>query len=395
MTTRAPAPTREGEGAGGVLTAGGGSPLASSAPGEFGVYVHIPFCAHRCDYCAFATWTDRSELMGDYAAAVIAEAGAAGLRPATSVFFGGGTPSLLPVDLLEGILEAIPLAAEAEVSVECNPETVTFSLLYRYAKAGVTRLSFGGQSTDPEVLRTLGRRHTPGALRGAAEAAGAAGFAGRYSVDLIYGAAGESLASWERSLRDVLAFDPPPAHLSAYGLTVEPGTPLARDVGRHPDADDQADKYFLADSLLSAAGLDWYELSNWARPGAQCRHNLLYWAQGSYRGLGCAAHSHQVFPDGTARRWHNGRTPERYIRQVAGGGPLEASYEVLDPPTRSMEALMLALRTRAGVPEAALPDVPELAPLVSRSAGRATLTVQGRLLANEVAVRLVLPGSGE
>ena len=352
----------------------------------FGVYVHIPFCGHRCDYCAFATWTDRHHLMAAYAAACRDEArrhAATWPGPATSVYVGGGTPSLLPPDLLADVLDAIPRAPGAETTVECNPETVSTSLLSAYRAGGVTRLSFGVQSLVPHVLAGLGRRHTPGQVERAVAFAAEAGFAGRYSVDLIYGAAGESKHDWAASLDGVLGLDPPPLHVSAYALTVEPGTPLARDRARYPDDDDQADKYLYADRVLSSAGLEWYELSNWARPGHACRHNQLYWSQGNYAGIGCAAHSHR---DG--RRWWNVRTPERFIEAVARGRSPVAGQEDLDEVGRASERLVLGLRTRDGVPAEALPWAPELEGLVSWEGTRAVLTPRGRILANEVAIRL-------
>lgn len=355
----------------------------------FGIYVHIPFCTQRCDYCAFATWTDRSHLMARYARACVRQAVDADLTPASSVFFGGGTPSLLDPELFVAILDALPRRPGAEVTVECNPETVTPILLAAYRDAGVTRLSFGVQSMLPAVLSSLGRRHEPATVRRVVAAAADVGFGDAYSVDLIFGAAGESLDDWRRSLDEVLALDPSPAHVSAYGLTVERGTPLARDPRRHPDSDDQADKYALTDELLGQAGLTWYEISNWARPGAECSHNRLYWRQGGYRGIGCAAHSHATLADGRSRRWWNVRTPERYASLVERGADPEAASEVLDAETRRWEALTLALRTREGVPADALADDPVLEGLVDRSGGRAVLTVRGRLLANEVAARLV------
>lgn len=196
--------------------------------------------------------------------ACVKEATAATLAPATSVFFGGGTPSLLAPSLLLSILDAVPRAPGAEVTVECNPETVDEDLLVAYRRGGVTRLSFGVQSMVDHVLVGLGRSHDPASVRRAVRLAGAAGFADHYSVDLIYGGAGETVADWRHSVTQVLDLDPPPSHLSAYALTVEPGTPLAADPKRHPDSDDQADKYSVADDLLGAAGLAWYEVSNWA-----------------------------------------------------------------------------------------------------------------------------------
>ena len=243
----------------------------AGAESAFGVYLHVPFCARRCDYCAFATWTDRHHLMADYAAACRREITSADLPPATSVFFGGGTPSLLPFPLLISMLEVIDLASGAEVTVECNPETVRPESLAAYRKAGVTRLSFGVQSMVPHVLAGLGRAHDPALVLHAVAWAKDAGFGSSFNLDLIYGAAGESVDDWRRSLDEVLALDPP--HVSAYALTVEPGTPLARQSWRHPDDDDQADKYALADRALVASGLSWYEVSNWAKPGRDCRHN--------------------------------------------------------------------------------------------------------------------------
>jgi oxygen-independent coproporphyrinogen-3 oxidase len=350
----------------------------------------------RCDYCAFATWADRHHLTDTYVRACRRELEGSvvgKMGPATSVFFGGGTPSLLPPEQLAQILEAVPRSPDAEVTVECNPETVDAARLSGYRDAGVTRLSFGVQSMVPHVLVALGRLHDVPSVQSAVTAAAAAGFEGSYSVDLIFGVAGEEISDWVASVRDVLRLDPPPDHVSAYGLTVEPGTPLAGDPTRHPDSDDQADKYLLADDLLSAAGLRWYELSNWARPGAECRHNQLYWSRGEYLGIGCSAHSHALTASG-ARRWWNVRTPERYIRLVTAGQSPEAAGENLDDATCRAEALQLSLRTRDGVPATALPGWdadPALSVLVEPTApGRLTLTRRGRLLANEVALRLTL-----
>ena len=239
------------------------------------------------------------------------------MRDATSIFVGGGTPSLVAPDALVRVLDAIPRAPGCEVTVECNPDTVTPQLVATYVAGGVTRLSFGVQSMVPHVLAALGRTHDPANVTRAIAIARDAGVS-TFNLDLIYGAAGESIDDWRRTLDAVLALEPP--HLSAYALTVEPGTPLAADATRHPDDDHQADCYLLADRVLCGAGLEWYEISNFARPGHECRHNLLYWTQGDYLGFGCAAHSHVA-----GRRWWNVRTPERYIAaitrgDVAGGG---------------------------------------------------------------------------
>jgi oxygen-independent coproporphyrinogen-3 oxidase len=353
---------------------GGGDPA-------FGVYVHVPFCSRRCDYCAFATWTDRHHLAGEYVAACRREVAATRLPRATSVFFGGGTPSLLPAGHLLSILDLVERAPGAEVTVECNPETVTPGLLDAYRRGGVTRLSFGVQSMVPRVLAGLGRAHDPEQAVRAVTWARDAGFAESFNVDLIYGAAAESAADWALTLERVLALDPP--HVSAYGLTVEPGTPLAGEPWRHPDDDDQADKYAVADRVLAGAGLRWYEVSNWCRPGRECRHNQLYWAQGDYRGIGCAAHSHRA-----GHRWWNVRTPQRYLRAVASGRSPAAGEEWLDDDARALERAQLALRTATGVPASALPEDPDLDGLVTSHDGRAVLTLAGRLLEREVALRL-------
>ncbi|MFT3855021.1 MAG: radical SAM family heme chaperone HemW [Ilumatobacteraceae bacterium] len=275
---------------------------------EFGVYIHIPFCVRRCEYCSFATWTDRDHLIGEYLEALRRDITSAQLPPATSVFVGGGTPTRVPAEGLGAVLDAVVLADGAEVTVECNPDDVTVAMLRTYASQGVNRVSIGVQSMDAGVLGALGRWHVPDNVVRAVDAVVAAGIP-TFNVDLIYGAAGESLDSWEATVRAALALGVP--HVSAYALTVEPGTPLAARPERHPDDDDLADKYELADDVLTAAGLANYEVSNWARPGHECRHNRLYWAQGDYRGFGSAAHSHRV-----GRRWWNVRTPERYVRAV-------------------------------------------------------------------------------
>ncbi len=352
------------------------------------MYVHVPFCRRRCDYCAFATWSDRSHLIEPYLSACRRSVEGVSLTPATSVFFGGGTPSLVPASSLLSLLRAIGTAPGAEVTVECNPETVTPALLAAYREGGVTRLSFGVQSMASHVLRALGRQHDPGSVRRAVAWAEAAGFAGAWSVDLIYGAADETLTDWRRSLEEVLELRP--SHVSAYALTVEAGTPLARDPSRHPVDDDQADKYELADRMLSDAGLEWYELSNWSRPGRQCRHNRLYWSQGDYHAVGAAAHGHTG-----GRRWWNVRTPERFMALVESGQSPVAGCEQLTPDERALERLQLALRTRAGVPASALAHAEDLVHegLVEVTAGRAVLSVRGRLLFNEVVHRLTPAGS--
>jgi oxygen-independent coproporphyrinogen-3 oxidase len=326
------------------------------------------------------------------------------------VFFGGGTPSLLDAAQLVRILDAVPRAAGAEVTVECNPDSVDGAKLAAYAAAGVNRVSVGVQSMRPHVLAALGRTHDPANVRRAVDAARTAGI-GRLNLDVIYGTPGESLDDWRATLDEVLALEP--THVSAYALTVEPGTPLGKAVAAGtrpaPDDDDQAAKYEIVDDRLGDAGLAWYEISNWCVPGEECRHNLLYWHQGEYAGIGCAAHGHTVSSTpgdpatGTARRWWNVRTPERYVAAIAGGRTPESGDEHLDAPARAAERLTLLLRTREGIKlghaGAELPEVEscvdELAAagLVDRADGQVSLTRRGRLLANEVSARIlaVLP----
>ena len=355
----------------------------------FGVYVHVPFCRERCDYCAFATYTDRDHLMERYADACVLELhralGAGDLAPATSVFFGGGTPSRLHPDTLCRILDAVPRAPGAEVTVECNPEDADEAHLGAYRRAGVNRVSFGLQSTHAHVLASLGRRRVPHAAETVSAAVAAAGFS-TWNLDLIFGAASESDGDWAATLDHVLGLAFPPPHISAYGLTVEPGTPLAKDATRHPDEDAQARRYEQTEQVLAAAGYAWEEISNWARPGHECRHNHLYWDQGDYVGVGSAAHSHR---DGV--RWWNVRTPDRYLDAVEAGRSPEGGRERLTDGQRELEALSLSLRTPRGVPWESLVRPEELEDLVERAGPQAVLSVRGRLLANEVSARI---GSG-
>ncbi len=359
----------------------------------FGVYVHIPFCAHRCDYCDFATWTDRDHLVEAYVDACVTDLrrreGTDGLAPADSVFFGGGTPSMIPAASLARILDAIPRAAAAEVTVECNPDSTSREALDVLAAAGVNRVSFGVQSMRTHVLAILGRTHDPDNVIRAVDAARASGI-GRINLDLIYGTPGETVEDWIATVEGAIALAP--EHVSAYALTVEAGTPLGQDVtaGRKaaPDDDDQADKYTIVDDLLADAGYDWYEISNWAEAGEECRHNLIYWQGGDYLAIGCAAHGKTG-----DRRWWNVRTPERYIAAVEAGRSAQADDEELDAAGRSDEALALALRLRWGTAvdglDRAVVDglvAAELLEMIDPE--RIGLTRAGRMLANEVTVRL-------
>ncbi len=351
----------------------------------FGVYVHVPFCAHRCDYCAFATYADRDHLMDDYVAAVVQEirwSNAEGMPAATSVFFGGGTPSRLAPEKLLEILDAIVRTDDCEVTVECNPEDADVARLAAYRAGGVNRMSFGVQSTQPAVLADLGRRHGTMAHAQVSRAVHEAGFA-TWNMDLIIGSRAETLDDVQHTLDDLLSLEFPPPHVSCYALTPEPATPLGRDPSRHPDEDETADAYDLVSRVLESNGYGWEEISNWAKPGHECRHNHVYWDQGDYFGFGSAAHSHQQ-----GRRYWNVRTPERYIAMVNGGERPLGGEERLDEPTKQFERDSLALRTRRGVPAEAFDSLDEIAHLVRVENGRVTLAPQGRLLANQVIVRL-------
>ena len=376
----------------------------------FGVYVHVPFCATRCGYCDFNTYT-ATELGGGASQASYAETAGAEIELArrvlgeadpdvSTVFFGGGTPTLLPAADLVGLLgridERFGLAPDAEVTTEANPESVTPTSLEALRAGGFTRISFGMQSVVPHVLATLDRRHTPGRAAGAVREARAAGFE-HVSVDLIYGTPGESDEDWRASLAAAteLGVD----HVSAYSLIVEPGTRLAARIARGelPMTDDDvlADRYEIAEDLLSAAGLDWYEVSNWARgPGSQARHNLLYWTGGDWWGIGPGAHSHVG-----GVRWWNVKHPRDYAARVAAGSSPAAGRETLTPDQREVEDVMLRLRLRAGLSLGALDDRATKAAVAARAdgrlepaayeEGRAVLTRRGRLLADAVVRDLV------
>jgi len=371
---------------------------------SFGVYVHVPFCAHRCDYCDFATWTDRAHLVDGYVDACVRDIEQRVLDPVDTVFFGGGTPSLLLGLQLTRILDAIPRTTDAEVTVECNPDSVDDDKFRAYVDAGVNRVSFGVQSMRPHVLIALGRTHDPDNVARAVAAARAAGIE-RYNLDLIYGTPGESVDDWATTLDAALALEP--GHVSAYALTVEPGTPMGKDVAAGeraaPDDDDQATKYELADDRLTAAGLPWYEVSNWARPDHECRHNLIYWHGGDYVAIGCAAHGASFTEDGAVRRWWNVRTPERYVEAIMSGRSAEAGDEYLNGAARAGEAAVLALRTARGIklplpaadPSRVVSCLDDLgaAGLLERAGDRGhervVLTRRGRLLGNEAAARLL------
>ena len=352
----------------------------------FGAYVHVPFCSKRCDYCAFATFTDRHHLATSYMHAVkthIERSVASGMPIADSIFVGGGTPSMVPGELLAEVISTIPRSSSAEVTVECNPDNITEALLRTYVDAGVNRISLGVQSTVPHVLQSLGREHDRDNVVHAVDVLRGSGVRS-FNLDIIYGGAGETLADWQTTMQDVVNLDPP--HVSAYALTVEPGTPLAEDHERHPDDDDQASKYELVDDHLAQHGLANYEISNWSKPGHECQHNRIYWLQGDYAAFGSAAHGHR-----SGTRWWNVRTPERYIEMVRNGENPVSSSEQLDDETRRLEELQLLIRMREGVPANSFSpeDRALLAPYLEEQGDRLVLTRAGRLMNNEVSLRLI------
>ncbi len=358
----------------------------ANVPAAPGLYVHIPFCVSRCDYCAFATWEGMEDRVESYMDAVISELRAKRSEDRSvvpgSIYFGGGTPSFIPARHIARVVEEAGTQAGTEVTVECNPESTDIEKLRIYMDAGVNRISLGLQSFSPQILKSLGRSHDPGDIFPVIEAIGEVGF-DNYSIDLIYGAAGESEAILEDTLCKVLSLSPAPVHVSAYALTVEAGTPLAKDTSRYPDEDYQASAYKLIDEMLLDAGMRWYEVSNWAKPGYYSRHNWNYWMQGEYVGLGCAAHSHL----GSRRSW-NVFNMGRYISFVRDGKDPVAGHEDITGELEISEALELLLRTSLGVPTESLADTEQIELLYADSNGIATLTLEGRLLANQVAMRL-------
>jgi len=375
----------------------------------FSFYVHVPYCASRCGYCDFNTYT-AAELGGgasqaSYARDAITEIEFArkvldgAELPVDTVFFGGGTPTLLPVDDLAAMLREIDeqfgLAPGAEVTIEANPESVDAASLAALREAGFNRISFGMQSERPHVLAVLERRHTPGLPQQRVVEARAAGFE-HVNLDLIYGTPAESDDDWRASLDAAVAASPD--HISAYSLIVEDGTRLARQVARGdlaaPDDDVLADLYAIADDALAAAGFSWYEVSNWARPGGRCRHNLAYWRGDDWWGIGPGAHSHVA-----GLRWWNVKHPTAYTARVSDGVSPGYAREYLDVETQRVERVLLRLRLAEGLDVAELDDAGRAAltaevgsGLLDADAlrhGRAVLTRPGRLLADAVVRRLL------
>lgn len=387
----------------------GAGPTAGDVP--FGVYVHVPFCRVRCGYCDFNTYT-ASELRGvrrdDYAghavreiewAATVLDRSGVPRRPVSTVFFGGGTPTMLPASDLAMILRAIDdtwgILPGAEVTTEANPDSVNAASLETLRAGGFNRISYGMQSAVPHVLATLDRTHDPLRVPVVVDLAKQQGL--DVSLDLIYSTPGESLADWRTSLDAAIACEPD--HVSAYSLIVEDGTAMGRMVARGelpaPDDDLAADMYELADQVLGDAGYSWYEVSNWARGDAHAsRHNLSYWKGHDWWGVGPGAHSAVA---GT--RWWNVKHPAAYANRVLSGESPAAGRETIDDETRYVERLLLAARVRG---ELATSEIRQeargrVAGLIARGLvdgsaavrGRIDLTLQGRLLADAVVRELL------
>jgi putative oxygen-independent coproporphyrinogen III oxidase len=371
--------------------------------GPFGVYVHVPFCLTRCGYCDFNTYTP-AELGGVNPDAWLLvlrselELAAARLGAPTvqTVFVGGGTPSLLGTERLVTVLQSVrdnfELASDAEITTEANPESTWAEMFAELRSAGYNRISLGMQSVAPRVLATLDRVHSPGRAVAAAGEALAAGF-GHVNLDLIYGTPGESDDDLRRSVDAVV--EAGVDHVSAYALVVEDGTALARRVRRGeiaaPDDDTLAHRYELVDERLQSAGFDWYEVSNWSRPGGQCRHNLGYWDGGQWWGAGPGAHSCVG-----AIRWWNVKHPNTYAQILADATLPVAGFECLDIDNRHTEDVLLRIRLRQGLPLGLL-DAAERERaaaavddgLLITAGERLVLTDRGRLLADGV-VRMLL-----
>ena len=374
-------------------------------------YVHIPYCIKRCGYCDFNTYTPNElregaslEIVsGDYIDAVLREIEVAHLEASGTVptiFFGGGTPSLLPGADLGRVIAAISskwdLDADCEITLEANPDSVDSAKLSAFREAGFNRISFGMQSAQPHVLKVLDRTHNPENISRVVGEARSAGFES-ISLDLIYGTPGESLVDWESSVTSALGLSVD--HLSAYALIVESGTKLAAQVKRGdismPDDDLMADMYLLVDQLSESAGLSWYELSNWSKPGHESRHNVAYWLNANWWGLGPGAHSHL---DGV--RWWNVKHPSAYKEKAFAGASLVQEKEILTSTQLRDEAMMLGIRLRRGIPVADLTLQQRVLaePYLDSGhldqqawdAGRLQLTPQGRLIADRIVRQLVL-----
>ncbi len=361
-----------------------------------GVYVHVPFCLTRCGYCDFNAYAGSDALAPRYVQALLAEAELASTAwsetEISSVFFGGGTPTTLEVADLKVVLthlrDRFAMADDVEVTIEANPDTVDRPKLEGLLEAGFDRLSIGLQSFDRQVLAALERVHSPEGVRRAFAAARSTGYT-NVNLDLIYGAHGETVASWERTLRETIGLAP--EHVSAYALTVEPATPLGRKVAAGvvpaPDPDLQADMFGLACELLRDAGYRHYEVSNWAKPGFECQHNLGYWQRRPYLGLGAGAHSYRE-----DHRWWNVRPPEEYMKIVESGELPIGGEERLEPGDAYLEEVFLRLRILEGIP-ASWVEPEKASPflesgLLVDDAGALVPTEPGMLLLNELVLAL-------
>ncbi len=359
----------------------------------FGVYIHVPFCTTRCGYCDFNTYTPGELDMAPvaYLDSLARELELASGPPADTVFIGGGTPSLLGAEGLTRILSLVRdnfgLAPDAEITTESNPESTSPGFFSALLDAGFTRISLGMQSAAPGVLRVLDRTHTPGRAVAAAREARAAGFE-HVNLDMIYGTPTETDDDVRATLDAVLSADVD--HVSAYSLIVEEGTAMARKVRRGelpaPDEDVYAHRYEMIAARLEDAGFDWYEVSNWAKPGGECRHNGIYWRDGDWWGAGPGAHSHLG-----DRRFHNVKHPARYAAMLAGGELPVAGEEILTAADRHTEKIMLGLRLREGIPLAWIEEAGHgvvekhvAGGLLQHRGDRIALTDAGRLLADGI-----------
>jgi oxygen-independent coproporphyrinogen-3 oxidase len=360
---------------------------------SFGLYIHVPFCTVRCGYCDFNTYTpselEQVDAIDLWTQALISEITYSleklpESQVVETIFFGGGTPSLLPLNNLEQIFsklnDSFIFSENIEVTLEANPDTLTISKIQTWKDFGINRISLGVQSADKEVLKILDRTHNPENVKNSVELLKNGGIH-NFSLDLIYGTPGETLDSWSSTVESLVDFDPP--HVSAYALTVEPGTALFRKVNNKEigdiSSDDQADKYLIANDILEKNGLAWYEISNWAKPGHECRHNLLYWNNQNWWGYGPGAHSHI---DG--KRWWNVKHPANYAKRLINEKSAIADFETLSFDQKNLEQTMLSMRLRGS-------DLRELAPAalllewenldyVSRGSNNLELTPKGRLL---------------
>jgi putative oxygen-independent coproporphyrinogen III oxidase len=362
-----------------------------------GLYVHVPFCLTRCGYCDFNAYAGLGHLAPRYLRVLLAEADLAAPAWAeeevVSVFLGGGTPTTMEVADLKALLvrlgDRFDVTPDAEITIEANPDTLDPAKLEGLLAAGYSRLSMGAQSFDPSVLAALERVHSPASVRRAFQQARVAGFA-NVNVDLIYGADGEALESWEATLREAIELDP--EHVSAYALTIEPSTPLGRKIQAGvvppPDGDLQADMFTLTCELLREAGYGHYEVSNWAKPGFECVHNVGYWERRPYLGLGAGAHSYR-----DDHRWWNTRPPEEYMSRVETGELPIGGDERLEPSDAYLEEIFLRLRILEGVPaswvEDAKADPFVRSGLLWRQDGTLVPTERGMLLLNELVLGLV------